>query len=71
MPNNMGPLRLARRGVIVAPYLNEDGQPILISIDSNGRRIREVALAPDRVAGTVTPELRAELDIIDPQPVGA
>lgn len=71
MPKSFGPIRLARRGVIVAPYLSEDGHPILISIDSNGRRVREVTLAPNRAAGAVTPKLKAELDRVDPQPAGA
>lgn len=70
MPN-LGPLRLARRGVIVAPYLSENGHPILISIDSRGQRVREVALEPDRSADTMTPVLFAELNRVDPQPAGA
>lgn len=71
MMPNLGPLRLAARGVIVAPYLSEAGEPILISIDSSGRRVREVTLAPNRAAGAVTPKLKAELDRVDPQPAGA
>lgn len=65
MPHRFPALKLAARGVIVAPYLSEDGCPILIAISSSGRRVREIVLEPD--APTSTPALLAELDRLDPQ----
>jgi hypothetical protein len=54
------------RGVYTAPFLSEALEAVIISIDSQGRRINEKSVPSGQSPTGIIAELRQELDQKDP-----
>lgn len=58
---------LLGRGVFIAPYLSARGRPLLVAVDSKGRKRRVKAVGPRANVRELKRMLRGLLDLLDPQ----
>lgn len=59
-------MRLLRRGVYRAPYLDSDGRALVVAVDSRSRRVQEVPVPHGADVQAVTAVLERLLDQVDP-----
>lgn len=68
MMYRMLPLLSLERGIYTAPYRGPQGEPIMIAIDSRGRRLYDASVYHEQDADRVVSALWSLLDSQDPPP---